>query len=98
MFMRLVTGRRDARSLDHATLEEMRRLAISRINAGELQVDVTRSLQVPPNSFWKWVDAYRRRGDEGLASTKATGRRPKLTQAQRKKVKRIIVGENSLQL
>ncbi|MGO8970637.1 MAG: IS630 family transposase [Myxococcaceae bacterium] len=96
--MSLVTGRRDARSLDHATLEEMRRLAISRINAGESQVDVARSLQVRPSSLWKWVDAYRRRGDEGLASTKATGRKPKLTEAQRKKLKRIIIGKNPLQL
>jgi len=96
--MNLATSRRDARSLDHATLEEMRRLAISRINSGELQVDVARSLQVRPSSLWKWVDVYRRHGDEGLASRKATGRRPKLTEAQCSKLKRIIIGKNPLQL
>lgn len=96
--MNLATKRRDARTLDHATLEEMRRLAISRINSGEAQADVARSLQVRASSLWKWVDAYRRHGDEGLASTKAPGPKPKLTDAQQKKLRRIIIGKNPLQL
>jgi transposase len=96
--MSTTTTRRDARSLDHATLEEMRRLAISRVQAGETQADVARSLQVRPSSLWKWVDAYRRYGDAGLASTKATGRKPKLTEKQQSRLKRIIVGKNPLQL
>lgn len=96
--MSLTTTRRDARSLDHATLEEMRRLAISRVNLGESQSVVARSLQVRPSSLWKWVDAYRRLGDEGLASRKATGRPPKLSEKQRAKLKRLIIGKNPLQL
>jgi transposase len=93
-----VSAHRDARSLDHATLEEMRRLAVNRVLAGETQVAVAKSLQVRPSSLWKWVDAYRRLGDDGLVSTKATGRKPKLTAAQQKKLKAIIVGKNPLQL
>ena len=93
-----VTAHRDARSLDHATLEEMRRLAVSRVLAGEQQVDVARSLQVRASSLWKWIDAYRRLGPEGLASTKAPGPKPKLTDKQQQKLKRIIIGKNPLQL
>ena len=39
-------ARRDARSLDHATLEEMRRLAVKRALAGEGRPAVAESLQV----------------------------------------------------
>lgn len=39
-------AKRDARSLDHATLEEMRRLAVKRVGeGGETQVAVARSLE-----------------------------------------------------
>jgi transposase len=96
--MSLATARRDARSLDHATLEEMRRLAVKRVLSGEVQAEVARSLEVRASSLWKWVDAYRRDGEEGLAGTKATGRPPKLTDAQHQKLKRIIIGKNPLQL
>ena len=93
-----VTAHRDARSLDHNTLEEMRRLAVARVLKGEAQVDVARSLQVKPPTVWKWVDTWRRLGDEGLASTKAPGPKPKLTEKQLAKLKATIIGKNPQQL
>lgn len=93
-----VTARRDARSLDHGTLEEMRRLAVSRVLGGETQVSVAQSLQVRVTSVWKWVDTWRKHGDEGLASVKAPGPKEKLTPAQLKKLKATIVGKSPLQL
>jgi len=93
-----VTAHRDARSLDHATLEEMRRLAVARVLQGESQVDVAQSLQVRAPTVWKWVDAWRKGGDAGLASTKALGPKPKLTEKQLAKLKATIIGKNPLQL
>lgn len=93
-----VTAQRDARSLDHSTLEEMRRLAVARVLQGESQVEVARSLQVRAPTVWKWVDAWRKGGDEALASTKATGPKPKLSERQLAKLKATIVGKNPLQL
>jgi transposase-like protein len=56
-----VMGKRDARSLDHATLEEMRRLAVRRVvEGGETQAAVAHSLEVHPVTVAKWVGTYRR--------------------------------------
>lgn len=96
--MRSVTEPRDARSLDHKTLEEMRRLAVSRVLAGETQQEVARSLQVHSQTVWKWIDAYRREGESGIESTPATGREPSLSATQQDRLKRTIIGKNPQQL
>jgi transposase-like protein len=62
---------RDARSLDHATLEEMRRQAIERIQAGEPLCAIANDLQVHPNTVSKWNRRFRRGGLRMLARTKA---------------------------
>lgn len=93
-----VTEPRDARSLDHATLEELRRLAVSRVVAGESQREVARSLQVHYGSVCKWMNWYRNGGDAGLTSTPATGRKPALNGKQLAKLKHVITGKNPQQL
>jgi transposase len=93
-----VTARRDARSLPHDVLEEMRRLAVQRALAGETQAAIARSIDVYPDTVSKWVRAYRAEGDAGLASTKAKGPVPTLSDAQIAKLRRIIVGKNPRQL
>jgi len=93
-----VTQRRDARSLPHETLEEMRRLAVQRALAGETQVEIANSLSVHEHTVSKWVRAYRAEGVEGIASTKAGGRPPKLTDRQIEKLRRIIIGTTPRQL
>jgi len=90
--------RRDARSLDHATLEEMRRLGVKRVLEGETQVAVAQSLDIHPRTVAKWMRTYREEGERALASTKATGRPPKLTVAQQRKCERVIIGKNPRQL
>ena len=72
-------ARRDARSLDHGTLEEMRRLAVRRVKAGETQRSVAESLEIHPRTVSKWVVTERRAGAEALASRKSSGRPPGLT-------------------
>lgn len=89
---------RDARSLDHRTLEEMRRLAVKRVLAGEPQAQVARSLEVHPHSVWRWVESYRTRGQDALASRKATGRPPTMSPAQHSRLVKIIIGKNPQQM
>lgn len=96
--MQTVTRVRDARSLDHRTLEEMRRLAVTRVEAGESQVSVAASLQVHPGTVWKWVATHRAQGAAGLASRPATGRPPTLDARQMQRLRREIVGKNPRQL
>ena len=67
-------ARRDARSLDHATLEEMRRLAVKRVLDGEARIAVAESLQVHAGTVAKWMMRYYQAGDHALASTTATRR------------------------
>jgi transposase len=89
---------RDARSLDHATLEEMRRLAVKRVLAGESQVSVAASLEVDKHTVSKWMRRFRSDGESGLASRKASGRPRTLSEKQQEHLRRIIVGKNPRQL
>lgn len=98
VMMPAVQQRRDGRSLDHATLEEMRRLAVRRVLAGETQRAVAASLDMRETTVWKWMAAYRAGGEARLASTKSTGRPPALSEKQQEQLKRIIIGKNPLQL
>jgi transposase len=93
-----VTADRDARSLDHGTLEEMRRLAVQRVVAGETQRAVASSLRVNVRSVRRWAQAYREGGDAAIASRKATGRPPTLSKRELAKLRRTITGKNPAQL
>ena len=87
----------DNRSLDHRVLEHMRMLAVDRVLAGEKPSVVARSLGVYRTSIYKWLRAHKRHGREALKSTTAKGPRPKLTEGQKKQVKRWIVGKDPRQ-
>lgn len=95
--MKSVTARRDGRSLDHGTLEEMRRLAVRRVLGGETQAAVARSLEMYPSNLARWMAIYREAGEEGLASRKATGRPSTLTKKQQGQLCRWIVEKNPRQ-
>jgi len=90
--------RRDARSLDHGTLEEMRRLAVRRVRQGESQRRIAEILEIHPRTVSKWVVAEREGGAEALASRKSSGRPPGLTAGERDALLRLIVGKTPLQL
>jgi transposase len=96
--MMKVMMHRDARTLSHATLEEMRRLAVKSVLEGESQKDLAARLQVHPGTVCKWVAMYRAEGDAALASSKAAGPQPKLEPKQVDSVRKIIVGKNPRQL
>ena len=83
--------RRDGRSLDHKTLEELRLRAVERIEAGERIVDVARLVGFDQAVVSRWMTKYRREGIEALRSTKAPGPTPKLDDAQVALIRQIIV-------
>jgi transposase len=91
-------GRRDARSLDHATLEELRRLAVRRVCEGEAQVAVAHSSGVHRRTVGKWMRTYRRRGARALAARKAPGRPPTLTPRQQQRLRRLLITHEPRQL
>jgi transposase len=92
------TKPRDARSLDHKTLEELRRLAVTRVLAGETHRAVAASLEVHRMTVAKWMAWYRAEGAAGLASTVGTGRPRTLTPKQEAQLKRLIIGKDPRQL
>jgi transposase len=87
----------DGRSLDHQTLEHMRRLAVRRVENGENPSAVIASLGLYRTSIYKWLRAHARHGDAALASRKAPGPTPKLTDSQKRQVHRWIVGKDPRQ-
>ena len=92
------TKRRDARSLDHRTLEELRRLAVTRVLAGETHRAVAASLDVHRITVAKWLAWYREDGAAGLASTRGTGRPRTLSAKQEAHLKRLVIGKDPRQL
>lgn len=87
----------DGRSLDHRTLEHLRRLAVRRVQSGERPSAVVRSLGFCRTSIYKWLRAYRKRGEAGLAGHKSDGPTPKLTDSQKRQVRKWIVGKDPRQ-
>jgi transposase len=87
----------DNRSLDHKVLEHMRLLAVDRVRAGEKPSVVAKSFGIYRTSIYKWLRTEKKRGREALQSTKAKGPAPKLTDGQKLRVRRWIVGKDPRQ-
>jgi transposase len=91
--------KRDGRTLDHATLEEFRLLALRRVKEGEKPSAVVKSLGMNRTSIYRWLKAAsgRGRGERALASRPAKGRPTKLTPTQQSQVFRWINGKDPRQ-
>lgn len=91
--------KREGRALGHETLEEMRVLAVQRMNEGERPRDVAASFGMHRSWAFKCRAAARGRGRGlgALRSTRGTGRPRKLTSAQEQQVFRWINGKNPQQ-
>jgi transposase len=91
--------KRDGRTLDHATLEEFRLLALRRVREGEKASAVVKSLGMNRTSIYRWLKAAagRGKGERALAARPATGRPTKLTATQRAQVFRWINGKDPRQ-
>jgi transposase len=64
-----------------AALEHVRHLGVGLVDAGESPTDVADVLGVSERSVWRWLAAWRRSGERGLAPRPGRGRPPKLTAA-----------------
>ncbi len=96
-YVHFVMARIDNRSLDHKVLEHMRMLATDRVLAGERPSVVAKSFGIYRTSIYKWLRARRKRGREALRSTTAKGPSPKLSEGQKRQVRRWIVGRDPRQ-
>jgi len=88
----------DGRTLDHKTLEHIRKLAVRRVvEDGEAPSDVMESLGLCRTSIYPWLRKYADQGMEALVESIAQGAECKLDEKQQQKVKRWIVGKDPRQ-
>lgn len=80
------------RTLGSKAEQEARRLAAGRLLlAGKKNADVVRAMNVSRASVARWKKIVRRQGLDGLRTTPAPGRPPKLAKGQRKTLTRILL-------
>ena len=91
--------KRDGRTLDHATLEFIRKMAVQRVREGEQPSDVIASFGMHRCTIYGWLKAARGRGHglKALAAKPASGRPRSLTAGQEHQVFRWINGKNPMQ-
>ena len=91
--------KRDGRTLDRKTLEEIRLMAIERVREGEPAAKVIEAYGFNRTTIYKWLKAALQPGlgIRALRSTKATGRPRTLTPRQESQVFRWINGRDPRQ-
>lgn len=91
--------KRDGRTLDHGTLETIRKMAVQRVQEGERPSEVIASYGFHRCTIYGWLKAARGRGNglRALAARPATGRPRTLTAAQERQVFTWINGRNPMQ-
>ena len=90
--------KRDGRSLDHKTLEELRRIAVRRvIEDKESPSKVAADFGFCRNYLYPWLKKFKEEGWDALCEKIAEGPEPKLTERQRQQIRRWIVGKDPRQ-
>jgi len=91
--------KRDGRTLDHTTLEEIRRMAVQRVREGERPSVVIASYGFNRPVIYRWLRQARGRGHglRALRSRKGTGRPRRLTLKQEQQLFRWINGKDPRQ-
>jgi len=88
----------DARSYSHEHLEQMRRDAVRRVEAGESPEFVAVGLGINRRTIYRWLSAYHYGGGDALAAKAIPGAPPKLDARSMLKLARIVRTKNPLQL
>ena len=89
--------KRDARKLDHKTLEEIRTRAVEQVQAGESPEVVIQTLGFSRACIYNWLARYRAGGWGGLKAKPLAGRPKKISGAQLRWLYGTVVGKNPLQ-
>lgn len=91
--------KRDGRTLDRATLETLRLMAVERVREGEAASTVIESYGFNRTTIYKWLKAAAQPGlgARALRSRKAPGRARTLTQRQEQQVFRWVNGRDPRQ-
>jgi transposase len=101
MIPRLVQSfmKKDGRAHDRKTKETIRLMAVERIREGEDVATVMASYGLCRTTGYKWLAkaSGRGRGILALKARKGSGRKPKLTRAQKSQIFRWVNGKNPLQ-
>jgi transposase len=71
-------------------LEERRRRAIQLLAEGKSPSEVARAVKSSTSSVWRWRDAYRAKGWQGLRTQPIPGRPSKLSLEQKEELLRIL--------
>src|SRR6267154_4558807 len=88
----------DGRTLNHKALEHIRKVAVKRVvEDGEAPSEVMKSFGLCRTTIYRWLRKFEDQGWEALAEKIAQGPEPKLTEKQRQKVKRWILGKDPRQ-
>jgi transposase len=72
-------------------LERRRFRAIALLEAGHRPGKIAEMLDVSPGAISRWKSAYQRAGPKGLKAKPHPGPKPKLTEAQRRKLERLLL-------
>lgn len=91
--------KKDGRAHDRKTKETIRLMAVERIREGEEVATVMASYGLCRTTGYKWLAkaSGRGRGIRSLEARQGSGRKPKLTRAQKSQVFRWVNGKNPLQ-
>ncbi|MCL4797894.1 MAG: IS630 family transposase [Bryobacteraceae bacterium] len=90
-------ARRDARALDHKTLEEMRIRAVEAVQTGQRVEDVAATMRLSRSTVFGWMALYRAGGWHALKAKPVPGRPPKVTGPQIEWIYKTIAGKTPLQ-
>jgi transposase len=89
--------RRDARTLTHKTLEEIRIRAVGRVQAGESPEVVIQTLGFSRSCIYTWLARYRAGGWGALKARALKGRPVKVRPEQMRWLYRTVTGKSPLQ-
>ena len=88
----------DGRTLDHKTLAYIRTQAVRRVvEDGELPSEVMKSYGLCRTTIYPWLREYNDKGWEALAESISQGPESKLTDLEKQRVKRWILGKDPRQ-
>ena len=90
-------ARRDARALDHKTLEEMRMRAVEAVQGGQRVEMVAETMGLSRSTVFGWMAMYRSGGWGALKARPVPGRPPKITGSQIGWIYRTIAGKTPQQ-